>query len=332
MKKVLPNARRLCSGGMGQNYWFNGCMDFLMECLGEDRAYDYWFFSGVTGDSFTQIYSKDPRISTLCLTDRLLADGIGRAFDACGYTYDWITGICAGNRLDYFHRICQNIDQGLPVIVKAKITGNFDSYGVICGYDGDCLYYLFGEDATPQIYPERYFELLFIGERKHRPSLPQAYRQAVLSIPRWITREETTDFSFGRQAFADWAASLQDGRFRIFPDDDPIWYTHSGSFSCWSMHGNYLCMLGTNGCAEDFLQRALHWNPDMTWLEGLLPLFRKHNGVGFHALIGLENGFYLYPRILKDMGRMKPVCEKIRETGAVLDEILALFEENGHTA
>ena len=44
MKKVLENARLLCDGMLGQNYWFNGCMDYLMECLGESPDYDYWFF------------------------------------------------------------------------------------------------------------------------------------------------------------------------------------------------------------------------------------------------------------------------------------------------
>ncbi len=57
--------RQLISDLAGQNYWFNGCMDFLMECLGENQAYDYWFFSGITGDSFTQMYSKNSQNETV---------------------------------------------------------------------------------------------------------------------------------------------------------------------------------------------------------------------------------------------------------------------------
>ena len=34
---------------------------------------------------------------------------------------------------------------------------------------------------------------------------------------------------------------------------DKVWYTHGcPEFSCWNMHGTYLCMLGTNVCAIDF--------------------------------------------------------------------------------
>ena len=43
----------------GQNYAFNAYMAMLMEYLGESKDYDYWFFSGVSGDCFTQVYGGD---------------------------------------------------------------------------------------------------------------------------------------------------------------------------------------------------------------------------------------------------------------------------------
>ncbi len=36
--------RPLISMEQGQNYWLNGCMAFLMECMGENAEYNYWFF------------------------------------------------------------------------------------------------------------------------------------------------------------------------------------------------------------------------------------------------------------------------------------------------
>jgi hypothetical protein len=59
MKKVLGNVHLLIDNNLGQDYAFDGCMAYLMECLGESEAYDYWFFAGVSGDSFTQIYGRD---------------------------------------------------------------------------------------------------------------------------------------------------------------------------------------------------------------------------------------------------------------------------------
>lgn len=36
--------RPLIGMEQGQNDWLNGCMAFLMECMGESAEYDYWFF------------------------------------------------------------------------------------------------------------------------------------------------------------------------------------------------------------------------------------------------------------------------------------------------
>lgn len=327
MIKILKNIHRLCDGVVGQNYWFNGCMGYLMECLKEDPEYDYWFFSGVTGDSFTQVYNKSPYHSTLCLTDKLLAMSIGQAFDACGYTYDRIQNLYGGTLQPYSDRICRDLDRGIPVILKTKGSGsgNFDDYGVLCGYDDRQLYFLNAGETQPEIYTGSPLELIFVGEKKGKPSLSDVYRKTVMDIPRMLTRPETDRFSFGKQAFQDWAASLQNGAYDAIPDDDPIWHTHDGSFSCWYMHGNYLCILGTNGCAEGFLRRVLELNPDMTFIQELLPLYGKHNGEGFGTLIKMEGGFSLPPQVLKDKARMKSVSDKILEVGHILEDILEVF-------
>ena len=299
-----------------------------MECLGEAREYDYWFFSSVTGDSFTQIFSKDPYYSTLCLTDRLLSDVIDSAFDSCGYTYDYINGINAENRTDHYDRIREYIDRGIPVIVKTK-TGNsvIDDYGVICGYEDDVFYYLIGGDEKPAVCPDRFSELIFIKDKKERLPLAEVYRKTVMDIPEMLNRSESKDFSFGIKAFIDWANSFQNGMFDKISVDDPLWYTHDcNTFSCWNTHGNYLCMLGTNLCANGFLERALQLNPDMKFIEKLFPLFQRHNGDGFHSLLGMERGFGIHPKVIKDKNRMKPVSGKILETSRILDEILDVFK------
>jgi len=42
-RKIIDNIplHQLQYPGQGQNYVFNGCMKFLMECMGEDEQYDY---------------------------------------------------------------------------------------------------------------------------------------------------------------------------------------------------------------------------------------------------------------------------------------------------
>ena len=55
-RRVLSPLRRLVTWERGQNYPFNGCMAYLMERLGEDPRFDYWFFTVVTGETFTQVH------------------------------------------------------------------------------------------------------------------------------------------------------------------------------------------------------------------------------------------------------------------------------------
>lgn len=315
--------RQLISMYQGQNYWFNGCMDFLMECLGEDRAYDYWFFSGVTGDSFLQVFSKDPERMALCYSDVFTDIAVQKAFAACGYFYERIKGIGApADRARYDLRIRQFIDKGVPVI--ARVQDAFHSFAIICGYDAERVYCVMGESNTPE--PCSYDELIFATYKKEQPPLASVYREAVLGIPALIAMPETAAYSFGKKAFVDWAKSFQSGAFDAYAVEDSLWYTHeSPNFYCWNQHGTYLCMLGTNACAGGFLEKALELNPDMAFIRQLLPLYGRLNGEGFQALIGMEGGFGLKPEVAKDRERMAPISEKILELASINDEILGVF-------
>ncbi len=99
MKKVLSNTRLLCDGMKGQNYWFNGCMEYLMECLDEDlELYHYWFFSNITGDSLMQLYCKNIHTDTFCPSNNVFDQRFAkRAFDACGYDFTYLCGINDSN-------------------------------------------------------------------------------------------------------------------------------------------------------------------------------------------------------------------------------------------
>ena len=315
--------RQLTSMNLGQNYWLNGCLDFLMECLDEDRAYDYWFFSGVTGDSFTQVFSKRPEKMVLCYSDAETEMALQKAFSACGYDYAYFKNIQDADRAELNGRIRAYIDRSIPVI--ARLGDAFHSFAIICGYDEDEFYYILGEETEPK--PYRYEELIFVGDKVARPSLAEAYHKAVMDIPMMTTMPDTAMCSFGKKAFTDWAESFQNGMYDHISVDDKVWYTHGegSTFSCWNQHGTYLCMLGTNGCANGFLTEALKLNPDMAFLERLMPIYQKLNGDGFMTLIDMEGGFELRPEVLKDKERMKPICEGIMKVAGYCDDVMEVF-------
>jgi len=296
-----------------------------MECLGEDRAYDYWFFSGVTGDSFLQIFSKDSEKMTLCYSDIATDAAVQKAFDACGYYYEHIKGITnSSDRAQYDLRIRQFIDKGIPVI--ARVDDPFHSFAIICGYDENQVYCIKGESNTPESCC--YDELIFVTCKKAKSSLADAYKNVVMNIPSLITMPETPNYSFGKKAFIDWASSFQNGTFDAYSIDHKLWYTHeSPTFNCWNQHGTYLCMLGTNNCACGFLENALKHNPDMSIIHKLIPLYSKLNGEGFYALIDMEDGFRIKPEVVKDRERMSSVSKKIMELSKICDKISEVFHE-----
>ncbi len=312
----------LISMEQGQNYWLNGCMAFLMECVGENAEYDYWFFSGITGDSFLQVYSKQPENMALCYSHIMTAAAVKKAFGACGYHYEYCS-VTTENRPRLDQKVRKYIDRNIPVI--ARIDDAFHSFAIICGYDATDFYYIRGEETT--LKPYRYDELIFIKEKKKGPTLSQAYKDAVMAVPALLNTPETTQYSFGKKAFMDWAHSFLSNQFTQYPPNDKIWHTHeSPDFSCWNMHGAYLCMLGTNGCATGFLRKALFLNPALTFIEQLIPIYNMQCGKGFATLIEMEGGFCLTPDVIQNKEKMKPICEEIISVGNYCDAILEVFK------
>ncbi len=312
----------LISMAQGQNYWLNGCMAFLMECVGENAAYDYWFFSGVTGDSFLQVYSKQPDNMALCYSHIMTDIAVKKAFDACGYDFDYYK-VSPEKQPELDQKIREYIDKNIPVI--ARIDDAFQSFSIVCGYDTTNFYFIMGEETTPK--PYRYDQLIFIKGKKEKPSIADAYKNAVMAIPALLSMPETKQYSFGKKAFMDWACSFQSNIFDQYALNDKIWYTHGdSSFSCWNMHGTYLCMLGTNGCASSFLQKALELNPALTFIEQLIPIYNIQCGKGFSTLIKMEGGFGLTPDVMKDKNKMKPISDEIITVGNYCDKIIEIFK------
>lgn len=310
---------RLCDGMLGQNYWLHGCIAYQMACLGEEPAYDYWFFSDVSGDSCTQLFSRFPgviaRYPSLNTLDQAQVDAL---YGACGYSAELVP-VAPGEQAAHLPRIRRHLDAGAPVLARRE------DFCAVCGYEDGALLCLPPDQAAPQRMPLDFAELIFLTGKTQKPALAAVYRRAALAIPACLTRPAAGGFSFGRQAFLDWADSLTDGRLAGQRDLDP-----------WRAHGAYLCIAGTNGCAAGLVDRALALNPDLAFLEGLRPplaarhrLFNElaygrsqgHGGPG-----GMEGGFAITAQALRDPARMAPLAGKIRAMAEACGEMLSLFD------
>ncbi|WP_058304169.1 helix-turn-helix domain-containing protein [Gorillibacterium timonense] len=310
----------------GQNYAFNACMALLMKYLGESKDYDYWFFSGVSGDCFTQVYGQDLTKWYQCLSHACFDEHlIKRVFDACGYDYTFVTPESfSANREKYLQKVVSHIDRDLPVIVKGlgfPFEGRLypvEEISCIVGYEngGQVLLYLPDTSTTPTPFPlDIPYTLVFSEEKKKAPTLPEVYRQAIANIPSLNLASPRNGVSFGAHAFLDWAEALENGKFDDIPVED---------LDCWPHYGAYLCIIASNVSCPHFLNRAKELCPDIKELPAINAVMEKMCA-HMDEFCRLEGGFGMEEYKLKDRELMQPVCEMIRKYAGFYNELLAAF-------
>ncbi len=322
--KTKAPIRILCDGMKGENYWLHGCMTYLAVCLELSAEYNYQFFTCYSGDSVTQVFSKDPGRDVWSYSHECTAETLKRCFHAIGYGYTYISSIKDPHEL--LPMICETLDRGLPVFARGGGTsdGQNIEFNCIVGYDEDALYYLFcDEDHETKVTVYDFRELVIVGEKTAEPiPVGEAYREAVLRITELLTLPETDEFSFGIQAFTDWAEQLSDGSLAGY--DNP-WH------NVWSVHGTYLSMLGSNGGGFGLFDKAMAYCPEMTWLEDVKKQYDELSDI-FQTLAyrdgGVCGGFDMKPEDVRNPEKMKPVCALIRRAADITETIAEMIRRN----
>ena len=322
----IPLIHPLINDNAGENYWFNGCARYVMECLSEPE-YDYSFFAGLTGDVFTQFYPGGD--SCCAVSDFQMGPEYAKwVFGQVGYDCEYVTKQeLLADQEHYLRKIMAHIDRGLPVIHN---TG-----GVYVGYEdgGKTLLFLthewtepkrvdvFGEKVAGDRHDLRF--MIFIGEKKRDVPLARIYRDAILRLPALLTTR-TDEYVFGAQAFRAWADDIESGKY-----DDPAVLEKK-----WNNYTNYVCVLATNGsCCFSFLDKAKELNPDMTFLDEISALYRKMGGMWGGetpekgCLEKLGGGFNVSYKTLQNMKKRAKIVAKIREFADCVDEVVRILEE-----
>ncbi|MDD5603243.1 MAG: MerR family transcriptional regulator [Eubacteriales bacterium] len=334
---IIPTIHRLVTSEHGENYWFNACAKYVMECIGEPD-YNYWFFAGLTGDVFTQHYPKSGNYSgdarSCYYIDKVDITFAEDIFEKCGYASSFISGnILRKNKEMYLQTVLSYIDKGIPVIVwQNSNEAGANIVGVFVGYEenGQVLLYISGDNNEPQrinLEKALYFKgdgknsgWIFVGEKKEQKDLKQIYRDAIACLPK-ILITQTDDHYFGAEAFRAWAANIENGYYNGMKHEE---------FDGWGMYTNFVCVLATNGsCCYGFLDKAQELNPEMTFLKEIKRLYKrigamwnKDNGTDLEALGG---GFNVTLEGLQDKERRSRIAAKIREFADVTDEIVKVL-------
>jgi len=335
---IIPVIHRLVTDEYGENYWFNGCAKYVMECLGE-KDYDYWFFAGLTGDIFTQHYTYTKYSGDALSSYRMDENPkqfVKDTFNKCGYAATYVSKQeLEENTEMYLNTLMAYIDKGIPVIAWGKMVG------VYVGYEeyGQTLLYITGNNNQPgrialseainktDGWVENSKEQggwIFVGEKKEDIPLAQIYRNAIQNIPNHFA-VKTDTYCFGAEAFRAWAADTENGKF----DNENGKYEKmtTEDFDTWGYYTNYVCVLATNsGCGQGFLNKAQELNPDFTFLEDVRKQFSQTSQV-WNDLEALGGGFNVTLEVLQDKNKRVNIAAKIREAADCMDEVVRILKQ-----
>ena len=322
--KIQAPFRILCDGMKGENYWLNGCMTYLAACLGLPEQYNYQFFTCCSGDSVTQVFSKDPCREVWSYSHECTAEALRRGFHAIGYEYAYISSIKEPQ--DCLPLIRETLDRGLPVFARGGGTtdGQNIEFNCIVGYDENALYYLFcDEDNATKVTSCDFRELVIPGKKTAEPvPLAEGYLDALRHVPELLMKSATDEFSFGIQALSDWAEQLENGSLAKIPPE---------KLTVWGIHGTYLCMLGSNGGGYGLFDKVLEFYPEMTWLEDVKKLYDELSEI-FQTLAyrdgGVCGGFDMTLEDARKPEKMQPVCALIRRAAEVTECIAEMIQKN----
>lgn len=312
----LPVQHRLVTSHYGENYWFDGCMKYLFECLGRPE-FDYWFFSGVTGDNLAQVFSFD-RFRGDGASDYLRGPEFAkRIFGVCGYDCEYVDAeALRAEPTRYVRAAMEAVDRGLPVITSQLRQG----WKVIVGYEryGRTLLTRSADREEPdavsadEVADDAW---IFVGDKRRDADEAQTYRDVISDMPRLLT-VRTEGYCFGPAAFRAWADMIEGGRFNGMREAD---------FDQWRLYNVYVCCLATNGSCREFLVRALQKNPDMTFLADVIKEYELQGKLweGPGGLESLGGGFNVTLEALQNKEKRTAIAAKIRECADSAERVLA---------
>lgn len=321
---VLLDLHNLVTWHYGQNYPFNGCMQFIMEKIGRYDLADYWLFAGISGDSFTFCYGNNGEFND-CLS--VVTGGpefMNDIFESIGYEYTYITQAQINLNKELFIGTVMNyIDKGTPVLVRFAV-GKHGNYQVICGYgnNGKTLLFLDGDATVPtklDTTQEIKDDWIFIGSKKKDIDIAKLYRESVLRIPQWLTMPENgTGVSFGAKGYHKWADDIENGRYKALTSE---------TFNDWRDYTVYVCNLATNcGGSKKFLDKAYELNLDLDFIPEIAKAFyhagSNQPGELWYDLENLGAGFNVTLERLQDKEKCKTISDKVREMGVCMEKVV----------
>jgi len=325
-----------------ENYFLASALCSMGKVLGSGID-SLHFYSAITGDMFTYIYSPERKYCDSGVTSCIfLPQVIKRAYAAMGYDCVYLsTEYIKQNFRAVMNAIKASVDKGIPVLAwgMGNVTSLNGGYCdpmpegcLIGGYDaGDVLYVnLYCGPERVETDGDGYtaitngldttMGLFFVGEPCAKTPVREVYAQAIASIPALMTLPPADGFIFGQTAFETWADTLLDESNFAGKTDEEL----AGLGITWDIHCAPYCTVCTSDALKFVKTAAKEHKIEIA--KELLPLYKKFTKR--RKKIWKLQGDFFPPvkKFRKRKFRMK-IAKLLREMGSICGDILAVFEE-----
>ncbi len=326
---ILPKLRPQNIGYLGENYPFNGCMRYLMECIGREDLSNYWLSAHMNGDAYTFVYSPEKGGGgDTCITKRLFSDEdeayIKNIFDSYGYECTYIKNKqIKENKQLFIDMVMNYIDKGIPVITAGFVRA-------ICGYEdnGKTLLVLEWDSLEPVKFDAQQDidGLIFVGDKKREITEDDLCKKSIMQMPKIYSMQKEGIY-FGHKGLYKWADDIENGKYDRFTNE---------SFDEWEHYTVYIVNIATNVSGDKFgFDRPIDL-PNLFYkqhnCEEYEPFINEMNAIIakmnslYQQLNDIGGAFNIKLDVLQDKQKRKQIADKIREIGKVNELFLSAFE------
>jgi len=321
-----------------ENYFLASALCSMGKLLGS--GHDLHFYSAITGDMFTYLYSsKRTPCDSGVTADFFAPQVVKKAYAAMGYDCIYLsTEYIKLNFRTVMNAIKASVDRGIPVLSWGMGNVSFFNGGycdfmsegcLIGGYgEGDLLYVNLycgpervetDDDGYTAITGglETTLGLFFVGEPIEKTHMAEVYREAIASIPTLLTLPPKDDFVFGQTAFETWADALLDESNFEGKTDAEI----EGLGVTWDIHCAPYCTVCTSNALKFVKTAAKEYK--ITAAKKRLPLYKKFTKRR-QRIWKLQKSFFPPVEKFRQRAFREKIAALLREMGALCAEIAAV--------
>ena len=339
-----------------ENYFLDSAIYSIANSIGIEYSNGFTPIAAITGDLFTYMYSDKLPCDSGLTNYIVMPEIVPKVFDSFGWSCEYLSSEeISQNMAASMQKIRVSVDRGIPVLAwgvggvvcaDGKRCDPMGEGALIGGFEDDLLLihlYCGAERLAPISYgghpgvDEHGYTAIpakdalattngiyILTEKKVKPDDSSVYRNAIYSIPKWLTLPATADYSFGKAAYDRWAEILMNNSIWRTPEqciEENIWNRHCSAFcSLCTSTGAF----GGTSRVVDYLNRAKEACPDLPIVRELIPHYIRMSELT-QQLWDIHDGFMPSPNRMQEPAYRAQLAAVLHQMGSCCDDILNVF-------